>query len=210
MKNRICYVIGAGENYELDFVKQNGDFIIAADGGLNHLEKKQIKPDLVIGDFDSALKIPKNLKSIKLKPEKNETDTFAAILQGISLGYEKFVIYCGTGHRFDHTIANLQTLAFLADNNKQGFIVDKDVIITIIKNKKIEFPKIEKGYISVFSFSDKSENVSIKGLKYNVENVTFFNNNPIGVSNEFINKKSYISVGNGVLIIIYPKTIKII
>ena len=210
MKNKICYIIGAGKNYGLDFCKQNGDFIIAADGGLNHLKKNKIIPDLIIGDFDSVLQTPKNITTIKLKVDKDETDTFAAILKGIELGYQKFVIYCGTGDRFDHTLANLQTLVFLADKNKQGFIVGENIIITAIKNNKIEFPKIKDGYISVFSFSNQSENVCIKGLKFELENATLFNSLPKGVSNQFINKTSFISVGNGTLIITYPKNIKIV
>ncbi|MDE6645695.1 MAG: thiamine diphosphokinase [Malacoplasma sp.] len=210
MKNKICYIIGAGKNYGLDFIKQDKDFIIAADGGLNHLKKIKIKPDLVIGDFDSVIKTPKDLNIIKLKVDKDDTDTFAAITKGLDLGYQKFVIYCGTGFRFDHTIANIQTLAFLANQNKQGFIIDKSVIITAIKNNKIEFPKIKNGYISVFSFSDKSEGVFLKGLKFELNNATLFNTIPRGVSNEFINKKSFISVDNGTLIIIYPRDVKVI
>ncbi|MDE5767678.1 MAG: thiamine diphosphokinase [Malacoplasma sp.] len=210
MKNKICYIIGAGKNYGLDFIKQDKDFIIAADGGLNHLKKIKIQPDLVIGDFDSAKKNPKDLNVIKLKVDKDDTDTFAAIAKGLDFGYQKFVVYCGTGFRLDHTIANIQTLAFLANQNKQGYIVDKNIIITAIKNNKIEFPKIKSGYVSVFSFSDKSEGVFIKGLKFELDNAILFNTLPKGVSNEFINKKSFISVDKGTLIIIYPRDVKII
>jgi len=34
MKQKICYVIGAGENYGLDFCPKPDDYVIAADGGL--------------------------------------------------------------------------------------------------------------------------------------------------------------------------------
>ncbi len=34
MKNGICYVVGAGENYGLDFCPTTDDFVIAADAGL--------------------------------------------------------------------------------------------------------------------------------------------------------------------------------
>lgn len=32
MNNGICYVIGAGTDYGLDFCPDKGDFVIAADG----------------------------------------------------------------------------------------------------------------------------------------------------------------------------------
>lgn len=34
MKNGICYVVGVGENYDLDFCPTTDDFAIAADAGL--------------------------------------------------------------------------------------------------------------------------------------------------------------------------------
>ena len=38
MKKKICYVIGAGENYGLDFRPEPDDYVVAADGGLKYLE----------------------------------------------------------------------------------------------------------------------------------------------------------------------------
>ena len=34
MKDKTCYVVGAGENYGLDFQPTKEDFVIAADAGL--------------------------------------------------------------------------------------------------------------------------------------------------------------------------------
>lgn len=53
MKKKICYVIGAGENYGLDFRPEPDDYVVAADGGLKYLEENNIEADLVIGDFDT-------------------------------------------------------------------------------------------------------------------------------------------------------------
>ena len=39
MKERICYVVGAGENFGLDFHPATRNFVIAADAGLLCLEK---------------------------------------------------------------------------------------------------------------------------------------------------------------------------
>jgi len=57
--------------------------------------------------------------------------------------------------------------------------------------------------VSVFSLSDSSENVSIKGLKYEVDGVTLTNVFPLGVSNETTAKKGIISVGSGTLLILW-------
>lgn len=208
MKRKTCYIVGAGENYGLDFTRKENDFVIAADGGLTYLQEKKIKPDLIIGDFDSITETPLHSDLIKLSVNKDDTDTLAAVRKGIQLGYDNFKIYCGTGGRIDHTMANIQTLAFLSAINKRGYLISQDSIITTITNSKIAFEKANSGYISVFSLSDKSDGVFISGLKFELENATLTNTFPIGVSNEFIGKESYISVKLGTLIIVFPKNIK--
>lgn len=208
MKRKTCYIVGAGENYGLDFTRKENDFVIAADGGLTYLQEKKIQPDLIIGDFDSMTETPLSSDFIKLSVDKDDTDTLAAVRKGIQFGYDNFQIYCGTGGRIDHTIANIQTLAFLSAINKRGYLIGKNSIITTITNDKITFGKIDSGYISVFSLTDKSDGVCIKGLKYELENATLTNTFPIGVSNEFVDKESIISVKVGTLIIVYPKNIK--
>ena len=205
MSNNICYIVGAGENYGLNFTPTTEDFVIAADAGLRHLEQCGITANLVIGDFDSLNNLPAHPNTLALNPEKADTDMFAAVREGIKAGYSVFHIYCGTGGRMDHTIANLQILAHLAQNGMQGFLFDKDSVMTAITNQKITFDKIPSGYISVFSYTEKSEGVYLQGLKYELNNATLTNTFPLGVSNEFIGRESSISVSDGTLLIVFPK-----
>ena len=186
MKERICYVVGAGENFGLDFRPVTGDFVIAADAGLHYLEEQGIRADLVIGDFDSLKCVSEHPNTIVLSAEKDDTDTLAAIRAGIKAGYTSFHIYCGTGGRIDHTMANLQVLAYLSANNMRGFLFDNGTVITAITNGSLCFGKIPCGYVSVFSCSEKAEGVTLCGLKYELNNATLTNTFPIGVSNEFI------------------------
>lgn len=205
MTNNICYIIGAGENYRLDFTPTSDDFVIAADAGLRYLEQCGIAANLVIGDFDSLKNLPTHPNTMALNPEKDDTDMYAAVREGINAGYSVFHIYCGTGGRIDHTIANLQILAHLAQNNMRGFLFAKDAVMTAITNCKISFDKIPSGYISVFSYTEKSEGVYLQGLKYELNNATLTNTFPLGVSNEFIGKESSVSVATGTLLIVFPK-----
>lgn len=205
MKDRICYIVGAGENYGLDFTPSANDLVIAADAGIRYLEECGITADLVIGDFDSSNDIPTHPNIMALSPEKDDTDMLAAVKEGIKAGYSDFHIYCGMGGRIDHTIANLQILAYLSENGMRGFLFGKDNVITAITNQKISFEKIPSGYISVFSHTEKSEGVYLRGLKYELTDAVLTNTFPLGVSNEFIGKKSSISVGSGTLSIVFPK-----
>lgn len=205
MTNNICYIVGAGENYGFDFTPTSDDFVIAADAGLRYLEQYGITADLVIGDFDSLNNIPSHPNAKVLSPEKDDTDMLAAVREGVKAGYSVFHIYCGTGGRIDHTIANLQVLAYLAQNGMQGFLFDRDNIVTTIANRKMAFDKIPAGYISVFSYTEKSEGVNLRGLKYELVDAVLTNAFPLGVSNEFIGEDSSISVDAGTLLIVFPR-----
>jgi len=204
MSKNICYIIGAGTNYGLDFAVTDSDYVIAADGGLDHIHKQGIIADLCIGDFDSATGKPTG-EVITLDRDKDYTDTFEAIRKGMELGYECFHIYCGTGGRFDHTFANIQALGFLSRNGKQGYLVGHDYVVTAVAGGGISFDAGCRGVISVFSFSDKASGVCLKGLRYDLDDYCLASTLPIGVSNEFTGARSTISVDDGTLVVIFPR-----
>lgn len=199
----VCYIIGAMKMGEETFFPKDGDFVIAADGGYTNLKKLGMKPDFVIGDFDSLPEIPENENIIRLPKEKNDTDTLYAVKLGLEKGYREFTIFGGIGGRLDHTLANIQTLAFIAEQGGRGFLVGEGNIITAIKNDRILFSAEKKGIISVFCNSSKAVGVTETGLKYSLTNATLTSDMPLGVSNEFVGKESVISVEDGVLIIVW-------
>lgn len=203
-KTGICYVVGAGENYGLDFTPRSNDFVIAADAGFQVLEQNGIRIDMVIGDFDTLNFVPEHSNVIVLNREKDDTDMRAAVCEGIKAGYKTFHIYGGTGGRIEHTIANMQLLTELSSNGRQGFLFGRDYIITALTNGTFDFPANLSGFISIFSHSDKAEGVCLKGLKYELQNAVLANTYPLGVSNEFMGEKSSISVTKGTLLIVFP------
>lgn len=199
----VCYVVGAGECGSLPIIKKENDLIIAADGGLKHLEKYGITPDIVIGDFDSFGAVPEGDNVICLKPEKDVTDLHAAVDAGLAKGCERFEFFGATGGRLDHTVANVQLAASLSQEGIPVLIHGYGFGIAAITDGEICFDKNESGYVSVFAHSDECKGVSIKGLKYELDGAVLTNSFSLGVSNEFIGKESGISVENGTLIIIY-------
>ena len=77
-----------------------------------------------------------------------------------------------------------------------------------ITNDRLCFEKIPCGYVSVFSCFTKAEGVTLCGLKYELNNAVLTNTFPIGVSNEFIDRESSISVNDGTLFIVFPREAK--
>ena len=95
----ICYIVGAGEFGDGLPLPGKEDMLIACDGGYAHCRERGIRMDLVVGDFDSLKEVPQHPGVIVLKPEKDETDTGWAVMEGFQRGYREFVIYGGTGGR---------------------------------------------------------------------------------------------------------------
>lgn len=198
----ICYIIGAGEMAEKLPVPEEGDLVIACDGGFRYCQEAGLKVDMIVGDFDSLGFLPEHEHVVQLNPIKDETDTSWAIGEGIKRGYKDFVIYGGTGGRLSHTVANIQLLTNMAALGCKGILVRKDARYRVICNEEIRFGAEQEGYLSVFCLGDKAEGVYEEGLKYTLQNAVLTKENPVGVSNEFIGKESKVSVKNGTLLII--------
>ncbi|MDO5148761.1 MAG: thiamine diphosphokinase [Oscillospiraceae bacterium] len=203
-----CYITGAGTHYYNDnFIPDDDDFVIAADGGYIFNSLHNIRTNLVIGDFDSLEDgdVSEDIEVIKLNPVKDETDILSAVDEGIKKGFREFHIFGGTGGRTEHTFANIQVLNYLAVKDMQGFLYSESEIMTVIRNRSITFGPKMTGYISAFAFDSECSGVTETGLKYEIDNYTMKNSFPIGVSNEFTGKESTVSVKKGSLLVIYPR-----
>ena len=178
--------------------------VIAADGGLVHTDALGITPQIVLGDFDSLGYTPKGANVFPV--EKDDTDAMLAVRKGLALGCDRFLLYGSLdGPRLDHTVANFQTLQFLADRGAKGYLIGKDHIVTVVKNGAITFPATAAGIVSVFCMGADAEGVTIEGLQYPLSNGTLSAGFPLGVSNHFVGKESKITVKDGSLLIIYDR-----
>ena len=204
MKNR-CIIIGA---YKTKNIRElvnltSDDYIICADGGYIIAQSEKINPDILIGDFDS---MPENMQinceTVKLPKEKDDTDTLVCLKYGIEKGFNDFVIIGSIGGRLDHTLANIQTLAYACDNSKNAYMCDESCYIKLIKNDSLKINNTKDKYISLFSYSQECKGVNIHGVKYVLNDATLTNNFPLGVSNESVEDEVNISVKIGSLLII--------
>ena len=181
MNGHECYIIGAGDFFGLREAPDDSDYVIAADAGFEYSTENCIIPDLVLGDFDSLGKAPKHPNVLQLPVEKDDTDTMFALKLGLEKGYRRFYIYGGLGgKRPDHTIANMQALLFLLSHGARGWLFGENYVWTA-----------------------KAEGVSIKGLKYELDDAEISSDFPLGVSNSFASREAEISVKNGTLLIMY-------
>lgn len=199
-----CIIFCAAGFYGLAEPAQKDDFLIAADGGLAHMEKAGLIPNGILGDFDSLGYIPES--ALVFPVEKDDTDAMLAVRKGLELGYKRFLLYGSLdGPRLDHTVANFQTLQFLADHGVTGYLIGKDHIVTVVKNASISFPASASGILSVFCMGQDARGVTLQGLKYNVDDIVLTAGFPLGVSNHFTGNKALITVTDGSLLVIYDR-----
>lgn len=199
-----CVIFCAGDFAGLAAPVGGEDYIIAADGGLAHTGALGLTPHYIMGDFDSLGYVPENAETFPV--EKDDTDAMLAVRHGLQLDYRRFLLYGSLeGPRLDHTVANFQTLQFLADRGAEGYLIGKTQMVTVIRDESVSFPAGAKGVLSVFCMGADAEGVSLSGLRYNLENATLTAGFPLGVSNHFTEKEAKISVKNGSLLLIYDR-----
>lgn len=202
MARGTAYIVGAGNFCARGFNPGPGDIIIAADGGFDRLNRAGIRPHLLIGDMDSIRALPPGIARLRFPAHKDDTDMALAIKAARSMGFERFKLYGALGGRLDHTLANVQLLADLAQTGCQARIIDQDVIICAVHDGTLTLPPIETGRtISVFSWTNLSLGVNLKGLAYPLMNAALTNTKPLGVSNAARGKPMKISVKSGTLMV---------
>ena len=205
----ICYII-ASMKTEYRIERKNGDYVIAADGG--YAQNLGCEPDAVIGDFDSLGYIPA-AENVQVYPKKkDDTDMMLAAKLGLEKGYRAFVLLGGVGGRFDHMMANVQTLAYLHEQGAEGVLKSEKTDIYMIGSKscgvgEIRFPAETKGILSVFSYGNWADAVTITGAEYEIANAKLTDSFPLGVSNSFTGKEVTVSVGEGRLLLVHEKSV---
>ena len=183
---------------------ENNDIVIAADGGLLHTQRLGITPDVILGDFDSLGFVPEGANVFPV--EKDDTDAMLAVRRGLAMGCREFLLYGSLdGKRLDHTVANFQTLQFLADHGAVGYLIGADHMVTVLKNGTLSFPPDADGILSVFCLGADATGVNIEGLLYILKDGPLSPGFPLGVSNHFIGSTARISVKHGSLLLIWDR-----
>ena len=181
------------------------DLLICADNGYRHAVLLELRPELIIGDFDSLVGEISDIPVLEYDCDKDDTDTLLAVKYGMERGYRSFLIYGALGGRLDHTLASLQTLAYIHKNGGECELIGAEERVIYIENTTVKLPK-QGRYISVVADSPTAK-VTLKGLKFPLEDIQLTNTLPLGVSNQFAEDKCEITVkdGSAFIIICYSR-----
>lgn len=173
----------------------NADFIIACDSGYDNALKLGIKPEIVVGDFDSIKNDILDCEIIKLPTKKDDTDLRVAVDITVQKKCENVIFLCATGGRIDHFYGNMSHLEYLDKKNISATIIDEQNIINICKNKKTTYKNISQ-YISIIPITEKIV-LTTENLEYKAEKLVVNRENIISISNECEQEFFSITVDEG-------------
>ncbi|MGI6777036.1 MAG: thiamine diphosphokinase [Acetivibrionales bacterium] len=203
-------IISNGNICDYEYMRryiEKSHYIICTDGAVRHLELLGIKPDVLLGDFDSISSSElmryksSGVPLCKYPAEKDMTDTELAVDFAVDKGYGRIIILGALGTRFDHSLSNIFLLKKMLDRKVEGVIIDEYNEIRLIKDR-ITLTREERVMITLLPLSSKVEGITTKGLRYPLFNATIEIGSSWGVSNEFTQDTAEVTIGSGLLLVI--------
>ena len=180
------------------------DFVVAVDGGYQHLRNLETTPDVAIGDFDSLGFEPAGLRAIKFPKDKDETDLELALKELLERNFEKAIVFGSLGKRLDHTLTSLRACAFA---NKKGLNVEMvgsaERVVFLTGEDAWQSDEIEKGTtISLVPQLGKIDGLFLRGLKWEADDLKLDEFATIGQSNVATGEPILIGLERGTIAII--------
>ena len=173
--------------------------LIAADGGANHCYEMGLRPDLIIGDFDSiashVLEAFSDIPQKRFPRDKDKTDLELAIEAIYHPQIEKITVFGALGGRTDHTVGNL---ILLSRYPGKLFFEDENETLVVIQQYVELAAKIGQ-VISLIPLNGSAKGIDTKGLKWSLKNGTL-DKHFIGMCNEATSNQVVISVKEGDLL----------
>lgn len=203
-----CIIIAplyAGEHRD-DLQPEAGDLLICADGGYDAAVKHGLKPDLVIGDFDSMpADHVQGCACITLPVHKDDTDMVVCLEEGRRRGYTSFRIAGCLGGRLDHTISNLQCLYDCALRGEDAWMCDEQNRVSVLLPGQYTLPRRDGYKLSLLAYTPEAAGVRLRGTEWELTDATLTNRYPLGVSNEITAEAAELSFDTGALLVLYSK-----
>src|SRR5215216_4295490 len=206
-------IFANGELPDLDKARsllQSDDYIICADGGTRHAMALGVRPDIVIGDLDSAEQAALQKYSNEgvtvesYPPDKNETDLELAINRAVEMNPKQILVMAALGGRLDQTLANI---ALLSDAKLSTFDVrlDDGVEEIFLCRDRVQVHGKSGDLVSLIPWQGAASEVQTKNLKWVLAQETLFPDKTRGISNELIGDTAAISISSGLLLVVHRR-----
>ena len=200
-----CVIVGGADINNYDYIRgrlREDDFVVFCDSGLKHLDALQIKPGLIVGDFDSHVNPHLDVETIVLPCEKDDTDTVFAVKEAIGRGYNIFLLIGVVGARLDHTLGNVYILEHLDRLGFKGTIIDDYSDMELVSSKTA-YVDDTYAYFSLINITGTARGITVENAKYPLIDGEITCGYQYGISNEVLHgKRAEISIKDGKLLLI--------
>jgi len=195
---------------------QPDDYLIAADGGANHLMQMGILPEIVIGDLDSVdddtlfQLTSAEVKIEQYSEDKDETDIELALRYVLELGSSAILIVGALGGRLDQTLANI---SLLTDPSLPGIDIRLDDGVeqaffcwaSATKGGQAEVQGRSGDTVSLLPWNGPVGGVTTEGLKWPLYAETLYPDKSRGISNVMLADTASVRIQSGLLLIVHRR-----
>jgi len=188
-----CVIVGGAEIRDYERARaalRPDDCCVFCDSGLKHMDGLGVKPDLIVGDFDSHEDPRMDVETIVLPRAKDDTDTVFAAKEMMKRGFGEFLLVGVIGDRLDHTLANLSILLMLDTAGKKAKAIDDFSEMEILSAGAGAPGRISiedrYSYFSLLNISGVAEGITIRGARFPLEDGRIDCDYQYAVSNEVL------------------------
>lgn len=208
-------VVASGSMSEADARwLEAADLVIAADGGAGSLDRRGLRPDLLVGDLDSiepALVTRLERAGVRVErhpTDKEATDTELALAAARAAGATQIVLLGALGgHRIDHGLANL---LLLADPSLDGFeirvVSGPTTVRLVLGSTSMTLDGADGDLVSLLPIGGDAAGVTTDGLRWPLHGATLPMGASRGISNEIIDAPASVSLDDGILLVVETAT----
>jgi len=179
--------------------------LIAADGGLGHLQLLDLQPDVVVGDLDSvdaaeaAALEEAGVQVLRHPADKDQTDLELALLAARQRGADAVEVLGGLGRRWDHSLANVLMTALPELSELPITFLHGEQRLFLIR-EVAEFEAQAGSRVSLIPVAGDAIGVRTVGLLYPLASERLVFGGSRGVSNVMAAERAQVELDEGLLL----------
>lgn len=184
--------------------------IIAADGGLAHIQALGLTPHMLIGDLDSVSTEQvrwaeeQGAEVRRFPMEKDETDLELALIAAAETHPRRILIVAALGGRLDQTLSNIFLLNLPVLANLDVRIDDGQQEVILVR-ESTELVGKPGDLVSLLPLSPIVRGITTSGLEYPLDDESMIFYHSRGVSNRMTGSTARVEFQSGILICIHER-----
>lgn len=189
---------------------RQADLLICANGGLRIARRLRLRPDVAIGDFDSASRAlvswarSAGAAIVPHPAAKDKTDAELALDHALARGAREVEFFGALGGRLDHLLANVGLLVNARARRCDLRLVDEGTEVLLAGRRSVVAAR-PGDLVSLLPLSGEVRGVSTRGLRYALRRATLRVGSSLGVSNVVVSAPVAVTVGSGDLLVIVTR-----